>query len=131
MENNNGFSYSYSAENQAEIEKIRNKYLPRTEDKLEKLRRLDESVTSKATVWSLVLGILGTLIMGSGMSMVMTEFGTLVFASPIAAIIVGVLLGLVGMVMAIFAYPVYNFVLEKERRKIAPEIIRLADEIEK
>jgi hypothetical protein len=131
MENNNGFSYSYSAENQAEIERIRNKYMPKTEDKLEKLRRLDESVTSKATAWSLVLGILGTLIMGSGMSMVMTDFGTLLFASPIAAIIVGVVLGLVGMVMAIFAYPVYNFVLEKERRRIAPEIIRLADEIEK
>ena len=75
MENNETFRYTYSAKEQQEIRAIRNKYAApeKTEDKMEQLRRLDGAVTQKATVVSLVLGILGALIMGSGMSLAMTE----------------------------------------------------------
>jgi hypothetical protein len=131
MEEKNTFNYSYSAEEQAEIEKIKSKYMPKTEDKMEKLRRLDESVTSMATTWSLVLGVTGTIVMGAGMSLTMTDLYKALSMSPTAAMVVGIILGLIGMGVAAVAYPVYNLVLERMRKKIAPEILRLADELEK
>jgi hypothetical protein len=131
MEENNTFNYSYSAEEQAEIEKIKSKYMPKTEDKMEKLRRLDESVTSMATTWSLVLGVTGTIVMGAGMSLTMTDLYKALSMSPTAAMVVGIILGLIGMGVAAVAYPVYNLVLERMRKKIAPEILLLAEELEK
>lgn len=131
MEEKNTFNYSYSAEEQAEIEKIKNKYMPKTEDKMEKLRRLDESVTSMATTWSLVLGVTGTIVMGAGMSLTMTDLYKALSMSSTAAMVVGIILGLIGMGVAAVAYPVYNLVLAKMRKKIAPEILRLAEELEK
>ena len=131
MEEKNTFNYSYSAEEQAEIEKIKSKYMPKTEDKMEKLRRLDESVTSMATTWSLVLGVTGTIVMGAGMSLTMTDLYKALTMSPTAAMVVGIILGLIGMGVAAVAYPVYNLVLERMRKKIAPEILRLAEELEK
>ena len=131
MEEKNTFNYSYSAEEQAEIEKIKNKYMPKTEDKMEKLRRLDESVTSMATTWSLVLGVTGTIVMGTGMSLTMTDLSKALSMSPTAAMVWGIVLGLIGMGVAAVAYPVYNLVLTKMRKKIAPEILRLAEELEK
>jgi len=125
-----GFSYTYSAKQMEEVKRIREKYEPKekNEDKIEKLRRLDGSVTKKGTAVSLVLGIAGTLIMGLGMSMAMTDiadfFGAFAFPS-------GVAVGVAGVVMLAAAYPVYNRMVKKEREKIAPEIIRLTDELMK
>lgn len=120
---NNSFSYTYSAKQQAEIENIRKKYAPSTstEDKMEQLRRLDGGVTRKSTVISLILGITGTLIMGIGMCCTMVWQDTL--------FIPGIVIGLIGITMLSAAYPVYNKVLKKEREKIAPEILRLTDEL--
>ena len=70
-----GFQYTYSAKEQNEINDIRKKYLPKEEDKMAQLRRLDASVYRKGTVVSLVIGIIGALIMGAGMSLVMTDIG--------------------------------------------------------
>lgn len=131
MEEKNSFNYAYSASEQAEIERIKNKYMPQKEGKLETLRRLDESASSRATMWALILGITGTIIMGAGMSLVMTDLYKALSMSPALALALGVSVGLVGMVISIIAYPVYNIVLAKMRRKIAPEILRLAEELEK
>lgn len=127
------FSYTYSAKEQAEIQKIRNKYEKPTaeEDKMTQLRRLDASVHSKATAVALVLGIIGALIMGCGMSLIMTDIGTILGAPSNLAMLIGVPIGIVGMVLVCLAYPVYNRTVKKEREKIAPEIIRLADELMK
>ncbi|MBR4062821.1 MAG: hypothetical protein IKK01_07120 [Clostridia bacterium] len=127
------FSYTYSAKEQAEIQKIRDKYEKPTaeEDKMTQLRRLDASVHSKATVVALVLGIIGALIMGCGMSLIMTDIGTILGAPSNLAMLIGVPIGIVGMVLVCLAYPVYNRTVKKEREKIAPEIIRLADELMK
>lgn len=67
MENNNKFEYAYSAKQQTELENIRKKYLPHEETKMERLRRLDESVTHKGSMIAIIVGIVGTLIMGFGM----------------------------------------------------------------
>ncbi len=124
----NGFSYNYSASEQEEIKKIRQKYTKNEEDKMEKVRRLDRGVTQKAQSVSLIFGILGALVLGLGMSLIMTNIGA---SLGVFAIVLGVLLGIVGAVLIAFAYPVHNYITKIEREKIAPEILRLTEELMK
>ena len=123
------FSYTYSAKEQEEIRKIQQKYQPKEEQDIDRLRKLDAKVTKKATVVSLELGIVGALILGSGMSLIMTDLGNILGMQGITNIIVGLLVGSIGMVLAILAYPVYQKVLKREREKIAPEILKLTGEL--
>ena len=122
MENKETFNYTYSAKEQKEIQEIRKKYevTEGKEDKMATLRRMDAEVTQKATVVSLVFGVVGTLIMGMGMSFAMTDIGATFGFSGRLSMIVGIFIGVVGMVVLGVAYPLYNLVLKKEREKIAP-----------
>lgn len=131
MENNEKFHYTYSAKEQEEIKAIRKKYAApdENEDKMAQLRRLDASVTQKATTVSLVFGIIGALVLGMGMSLAMTDIGTIIGLSEGMAMLVGVVIGIVGVVLVCAAYPIYNRIVKKEQEKIAPEIIRLTDEL--
>jgi len=126
MENKEGFSFTYSAEQQKEIEAIRKKYLPKEADKMEQLRKLHAVPTQKAQAASLAVGIIGALIMGTGMSFAMTDIGA---ALGSLSMVIGIVIGIVGMVLVALAYPLYNRVLKKQREKIAPEILRLSDEL--
>ena len=90
------------------------------------LRSLHYSATRKAQAASIAIGVIGALILGTGMSLTMTDLGA---ALGGLAMIIGILIGLGGMVMVALAYPVYNRVLKKERERIAPEILRLSDEL--
>ena len=123
---NHSFEYTYSAQQQQEVEAIRKKYLPKEEDKMEKLRRLHYSATQKAQAASIAIGVLGTLILGTGMSLCMTDLGA---ALGHLAMVIGILVGVLGLIMVALAYPLYNTVLRKERRRIAPEILRLSEEL--
>lgn len=122
-----GFQYTYSAKEQNEINDIRKKYLPKEEDKMMQLRRLDASVYRKGTVVSLVIGIISALIMGAGMSLVMTDIGAKLGMTSV--MVPGIVIGVVGMIGVCLAYPVYQVVTKHERERIAPEIIRLSDEL--
>jgi len=126
MENKEGFNYTYSAAQQQEVEDIRKKYLPKEEDKMEQLRKLHAIPTRKAQAAALAVGIIGVLIMGTGMSLAMTDIGA---ALGSLAMVIGIVIGIVGMVLIALAYPLYNRVLKKQREKIAPEILRLSDEL--
>lgn len=126
MENNQSFEYTYSAAQQQEIESIRNKYLPREENKMERLRKLHHSATQKAQAWAITLGVIGTLIFGIGMSLCLTDLGANLGNM---SMVLGILTGVAGLVMVALAYPLYNTVLKKERQRIAPEILRLTDEL--
>ena len=126
MENHQSFEYTYSAERQKEIESIRQKYLPKEEDKMEQLRKLHYSATQKAQAASIAFGVIGSLILGTGMSLCMSELGA---ALGIFALILGCFLGLTGLVMVALAYPIYDRTLAKERKKIAPEILKLTEEL--
>lgn len=126
MDNNQSFEYTYSAEQQQEITEIRSKYLPREEDKMEKLRRLHNSASQKAQAASIAIGTIGALILGAGMSLCMTDLGA---ALGVFAMILGIVLGLVGIVLVALAYPVYNRVLKNERARIAPEVLKLTEEL--
>ncbi len=125
MENNENknFSYTYSANQQNEVKRIRDKYIPKEADKMEQLRRLDQSVTQKAMVYSLIVGIIGSLILGTGMSCAMVWKGVM--------FIPGIIIGIIGICAISAAYPIYNRTLKKERKKIAPQVIRLTDELMK
>lgn len=122
-ENGSAFRYTYSAKEQEELKRIRQKYTPPEEDKMEQIRRLDRSVNEKGTVISIVLGVLGTLILGLGMSCALVWQGMLFLP--------GIFIGLAGIGILASAYPVYNHVTRKERERIAPEILRLTDELMK
>jgi cbb3-type cytochrome oxidase subunit 3 len=131
MDNKETFRFTYSSKEQIEIQNIRKKYVSaeKQEDKMAQLRRLDAGVYSKATVAALVVGMIGALVMGTGMSLVMTEIGA--FLGTVMAMIVGIGLGVIGIILVCLAYPLYNRTLKKEREKIAPEILRLTDELMK
>ena len=127
-ERNDTFHYTYSAEQQEEIKRIRDKYEApaEAEDKMAYLRRLDGRATRKAQARSIALGVIGALILGTGMSLAMTELGA---AAGAFALILGILVGIAGMVLVALAYPVYLRILKTERQRIAPEILRLTDEL--
>ena len=133
MENKETFKLIYSAKEQEEIKAIRKKYTApeQTEDKMALLRRLDGAVTQKASSVSLVFGVLGTLILGAGMSLVMTDIGAVLGLVGGPAMLVGIPIGIVGIVLVCVAYPIYNRIVQKERERIAPEILRLTDELMK
>lgn len=124
------FNYTYNAKEQEEIKAIRKKYAPaESEDKMTRLRRLDAAVTQKATTVSLVLGIVGALILGLGMSLAMTNLGEILGSHAKMAMLLGIAIGIVGIALVCTAYPVYNRIVKTQRQKIAPEIIRLTDEL--
>ena len=125
------FHYTYSAKEQNEIQNIRKKYLAPGEDKMELLRRLDAGVTRKATMDALIPGIIGTLLLGIGMSLTMSDISKMLGLDQQMAMLIGIIVGILGIVLVCLAYPLYNRVVKKEREKIAPEIIRLTDELMK
>lgn len=119
--NNERFEYTYSARQQEEIEKIRRKYMPQEEDELAELKRLDEEVTRPGTIVGLVLGVVGTLIFGAGMSITLVWTDTLLIA--------GVLVGIVGFAILGMAYPMYHKITEKQKAKMAPRILELTEQM--
>ena len=123
------FHYTYSAKEQKEIQDIRKKYMPSEVDKMEQLRRLDAGVTQKATTAALVPGIIGTLLLGTGMSLAMTDLSQSLGYYGELGMLIGIIIGVIGIVLVCLAYPLYNRVVKREREKIAPEIIRLTDEL--
>lgn len=120
MDNNERFEYTYSAKQQAELENIRKKYLPQEETKMERLRRLDKSAERSGTTISIIIGVVGTLIMGFGMCLCLEW----------SQFISGIIIGIAGMVILGLAYPIFKYAARKQREKIAPEILRLTEEIE-
>ena len=117
------YSYSYSAAENKEIKKIREKYTEpdEREAKLEQLRRLDASVHNKSAVIALTVGIIGALILGFGMSCIMVYDW----------FVVGIAIGIIGLIITILAYPIYKIKAEKLRKEIAPAILKLTDELMK
>ena len=123
---NNSFEYTYSARRQQEVEEIRKAYLPKEEDKMEQLRKLHALPTKKAQAASIAVGVIGALILGIGMSLCMTELGASLGS---LAMILGIVVGIAGIALVALAYPVFNRTLKKERERIAPEMLRLTDEL--
>lgn len=115
------FTYTYSAGEQEEIKNIRQKYLPPEENKMEQLRKLDDSATKKGTAVSLAVGVVSTLILGVGMCCTMVWADTM--------FIPGIIIGILGMAGIGAAYPIYRNITKKQREKLAPKILELTNEL--
>lgn len=115
------FEYTYCAPQQEEVKKIREKYLPKEETKMEQLRRLDESSTKKGMACSLMLGITSALVLGIGMCCTMLWQGVL--------FIPGVIIGCAGIAGMALAHPLHAKITRKERARLAPEILKLTNEL--
>lgn len=118
---NERFQYSYSAKQQDEIRAIRQKYQPKEETKLEQLRRLDASTTTKGMILSILVGVAGSMLLGTGMSFCMVWSDRL--------FIPGVVIGIAGILAISAAYPLFQYVTKKERERLAPEILKLSEEL--
>lgn len=121
MENVQNFNYSYSAKRNKEVETIRNKYIVKEETKLERLQRLDREVSEAGLIQSLAVGIIGSLIFGTGMcfgldALAGADWLTLAFAIP-------------GALVMLAAYPIYKLIHGKVKAKLVPEILKLTDEL--
>lgn len=126
MDSNSTFKMTYSAKKQEEIERIRSKYIDSADDKMKQLKELDEKPEIKAKTSAVVSGITGILLFGLGMSLALSELGEPFGGYKMA---VGGVVGAVGLFLMIVAYPIYHKRLKAERKKIAPEIIKLTDEL--
>lgn len=115
------FNYTYSSKEQEELKKIRNKYIPKEEDKMDQLRKLDESTTRPGTIISLIVGIVSSLILGVGMCCTMIWADTL--------FIPGIIIGVIGILGILSAYPLYVRITDKQRKKLAPEILKMTNEL--
>lgn len=124
-ENREAFHYTYSAREQEEIKRIREKYAPpaKEEASMEQLRRLDASATRTANIVAFTLGIISILIMGVGMCC------TTVWADTL--FIPGILIGIAGIAGMMIVYPIYKGMVKRKREKLAPEIMRLSEELMK
>ena len=121
MENSNVFSYQYSAKQNREVEHIRRKYLPKEENKMETLRKLDARVQMAGTIPSLCIGVVGALVFGIGMCFFLDVFAGAPWLTA--------LLMVLGAVIMIPAYPIYRRIARKTKAELTPEILRLSEEI--
>ena len=121
MENNQVFTYRYSAAQNREVERIREKYLPREESRLELLRKLDRRVQSAGMIEGLTVGVVGCLIFGIGMCFGLGVFG--------GGNWLAILFGALGTAVMLPAYPLYRRIARKTREALTPEILRLSEEI--
>ena len=109
------------------VQKIRSEYTEKEHTQLDELKALDAKVKRPANVFAYVFGSLSAIIMGSGMSLVMTDIGAKLGMASV--MVPGIVIGVIGMIGVCLAYPVYQAVTKHERERIAPEIIRLSDEL--
>lgn len=111
------------------VQKIRTQYTEKEHTQLDALKALDNKVKRPASIFGYVFGAIGAIIMGMGMSLVMTDIGSTVgIESPMAP---GIVIGVIGLAMAIVNWPIYKGILSSRRRKYAGEVIRLSDSITK
>ena len=109
------------------VQKIRTQYTEKEHTEIDALKELDRKVKRPANTFAYIFGSIAAIVMGSGMSLVMTDIGnTIGIESPM---IPGIAIGVIGMFMAIVNYPVYKGILDSRRKKYADEIIALSDKI--
>ena len=118
---NETFKYKYSSEKAKEVDDIVNKYLAKEDDKLTQIKKLDAAVERKAAIKAITIGVIGALIMGTGMSIVLEA------ASSFLA--VGIVVGLMGIAVMAIAFPIHKRTLKKEREAAAPQILALSQDI--
>ena len=108
-------------------QKIRTRYVQKESTELDALRALDAKVKRPANAFAYTFGSIGAIIMGAGMSLVMTELGATLGIA--AAMPIGIAVGVVGLVLALVNYPIYKSILHSRKQKYAPEILKMSETI--
>lgn len=111
------------------VQKIRTQYTEKENTRLDELKELDKKVKMPANVFAYIFGSISVIVMGSGMSLTMTEIGQSIGVKN--PMVPGVVIGAAGMLMAIINYPIYSRILRSRRNKYADKIIDLSDKIMK
>ena len=127
MNNENTFSYTYSAKENQQVLNIRDQYLPHKKNEVEMLKELDAKVKRPANVFAYTYGAVSAIVMGAGMSLVMTDIGAMI--GLVSTMVPGIAIGVVGMAMALSTYPIHKRMLANRKKKYAPEIIKLSEKI--
>ena len=109
------------------VQKIRTQYTEKQHTELDALKELDAKVKRPANVFAYTYGCVSAVIMGAGMSLVMTEIGAIIGLA--SAMVPGIVIGVVGMGMALSTYPIYKKMLNVRKKKYAPEILKLSEKI--
>ena len=108
------------------VQKIRSQYTEKQHTELDELKELDKKVKKPAVVFAYTLGSVGAIIMGAGMSLVMTDMGA---AFGISSMVPGIIIGIVGMVIAIVNYPIYKNMLSKRKAAYSKQILELSEKL--
>lgn len=111
------------------VEKIRTQYTEKTDTALDEIKKLDKKVKKPANIFAYVFGSLAAIILGCGMSLIMTDIN--VFLGITNPLVPGIIIGIIGLFFAIINYPVYKRILTSRRKKYASKIIELSDKITK
>lgn len=127
MNNEQNFDFTYNAPEQQEVLQIRNKYLPREESKLDILRALDAKVKRPANLFAYVFGAFSAIVMGAGMSLVMTDIGAVLGLQN--TMVIGICTGVLGLAMALLTYPIYKAILKRRKNKYGAKILQLSEEL--
>ncbi len=114
-------------ENEFIARKIRAQYADKKSDELDELKTLDKKVKRPCNILAYAVGSIGAFIMGSGMSLVMTDIGATLGISP--SMPIGISVGLIGLVITAVNYPIYKLILAKRRKKYADKIFKLSEKI--
>ena len=111
------------------VQKIRTQYTEKQHTELDALKALDAKVKKPAYVFAYTYGSVSAIVMGSGMSLVMTEIGQILsLAHPM---VIGIIIGIAGMGMALTTYPIYKKLLSSRKKKYAARILALSEKIMK
>lgn len=108
-------------------QKIRTQYMEKQVTELDELRELDARVKCPANVFAYVFGIFAAIVMGCGMSIVMTDIGDVLNIGN--TMTVGIIIGSIGLIMALINYPIYNGILGARKKKYADKILSLSEKI--
>ena len=111
------------------VQKIRTQYTEKQHTELDRLKALDAKVKRPANVFAYVYGSISAIVMGAGMSLVMTDIGAIIGLA--SAMVPGIAVGIVGMGMALTTYPIYKGILNARKKKFASKIMELSDKIMK
>ena len=109
------------------VQKIRTQYTEKEHTGLDELKALDAKVEKPANTFGYTYGCVSAIVMGTGMSLVMTDIGSVVGLA--SAMVPGIAIGVVGMGMALTTYPIYKRILNSRKKKYAPEIMALSEKI--
>ena len=111
------------------VQKIRTQYTEKQHTELDALKELDAKVKRPANVFAYTYGSVSAIVMGAGMSLVMTDIGATIGLA--SAMVPGIAIGVVGMGLALTTYPIYNKILNCRKKKYAPEILKLSEKVMK